>query len=183
MNAGDPGFHNQALMEFGALCCIPRNPACRECPLQSSCFARLNDMVALLPVKIKKAPRKTRYFYYYLLEDQNNLIIGKREKNDIWKNLYQLPLLEAGHELQDAEILSNALTRDLLKGPTAEITELSGTTRHELTHQRIMARFIRIRMTKLAVIDDWIMINKKEIHKFAFPVLVRNYLSRIGMLG
>ena len=181
MNPADPGFHNQALMEFGALCCVPRNPACTGCPLQNSCFAWLNDMVAALPVKTKKAPRKIRYFYFYLVEDPHNMIIVKREMDDIWKNLYQLPLMEAGSELPDAEILSNGLTAELLRGNPAEIREISHSYRHELTHQLIMARFIRIRMTNLAPMASWITIKKKEIHKFAFPVLVRNYLARKGL--
>ena len=55
----DPALHNQAVMEFGALCCTPSNPKCSECPFNRSCLAYNNDLTSLVPVKVKsKAARK-----------------------------------------------------------------------------------------------------------------------------
>ena len=50
----DPGMHNQALMEFGALQCTPKSPLCTECPVASSCFAFENALTEQLPLKEKK---------------------------------------------------------------------------------------------------------------------------------
>ena len=48
------GFHNQALMEFGALQCIPKSPDCNRCPVQANCYAAKHKKTAELPVKTKK---------------------------------------------------------------------------------------------------------------------------------
>ena len=177
MNHSDPGYHNQALMEFGALCCVPKNPSCHDCLLKDSCFAFLNGMTGLMKMKNKKIAHRIRRFYFYLLENKENIIIEKRENADIWRNLYQLPLLEADEDLADAAILSNYLTRELLAGEKPAVQKISNTLRHELTHQIIRAKFVRFKMPKLKASGNRIIINKKEIHKFAFPVLVRNYLA------
>ncbi len=100
------GFHNQALMEFGALQCIPKSPNCKICPLYDSCYAVKHNLQNELPLKTKKTKQRTRYFYYYLIEYKNSIYFEKRETNDIWKNLYQLPLLESVEELSESEILN-----------------------------------------------------------------------------
>jgi len=57
MGARSPGAFNQALMELGATVCLPKNPLCQACPLESLCAARAAGTVADLPVKPrKKAP-------------------------------------------------------------------------------------------------------------------------------
>ena len=107
LDTSHPGFHNQAMMEFGALCCIPRNPDCQNCPLNAGCFAFSNQLTGKLPVKANRITRKVRYLYFYISENDENMIIEKRTGNDIWKNLYQFPLYESDHELTEIEILKN----------------------------------------------------------------------------
>ena len=181
LDHNDPGRHNQALMEFGALCCTPRNPDCRQCPVNHHCFAFNHDMVASLPLKNKKNIRKKRFFYYYLAEQGPHLTIEKRKHNDIWKNLYQLPLLETDQEINDREILYNPLVESLCNNHPCQIDEISRPYKHELTHRQIIARFIRLKTAKLANDGSRIIINRKEIHKFAFPALIRDYLSEMGI--
>src|SRR5690606_30446823 len=53
INKHDSGTSNQAMMEFGAMVCKPRNPDCIVCPLSQQCFALRNDMIAILPLKKK----------------------------------------------------------------------------------------------------------------------------------
>ena len=52
IKGNDPATYNQAVMEFGALQCVPKNPSCEECPLKKGCLAFRNDMQNVLPVKI-----------------------------------------------------------------------------------------------------------------------------------
>jgi A/G-specific adenine glycosylase len=172
-----PGIHNQTVMEFGSLVCIPRNPDCENCPLKNSCFAFNNEMVGLLPVKSKKTQRKIRFLYFFVIENEQHILIEKRDNNDIWKNLYQFPLLESTNELTEEELLSDPVFRGVVKEGSV-ITDISRVYKHELTHRRINARFIRIYQNSLTRMNsDFIEINKKEIHKFAFPVLIKNYIN------
>jgi A/G-specific adenine glycosylase len=177
----EPGKHNQAMMEFGALQCIPSNPDCVNCPFMNACFALHTNTIEALPVKSKTIIRKIRYFYFLVIEDGNEIILEKRTGNDIWKNLYQFPLYESPGELSQEEILSIPLIRELEKYQPLTLTGFSHMFRHELTHQKIYARFIHLNPAKLNNLNSqWLKVNKKEIHKFAYPVLIRNYLNRRG---
>ena len=53
LNRKQPGLHNQAMMEFGALQCTPKNPNCLHCPLQAQCLAFAHQTVLQRPVKLQ----------------------------------------------------------------------------------------------------------------------------------
>lgn len=67
LDRSDPGTHNQAMMEFGALQCIPRDPGCPVCPVQVQCIANRTGEVNRLPVKRPRKKPVDRYFYYYIM--------------------------------------------------------------------------------------------------------------------
>lgn len=183
LNGTNPGYHNQAFMEFGALCCIPANPGCLSCPLHSSCAAWAGNMVEILPVKSKKKKKIRRYFYFYLFEDGNQVVIQKREQNDIWKNLYQFPMIESTGELSDTEIITASAGLKITGRMPALLKGISRSYKHELTHQQILARFIRISSHfPQKMKDHYIVINKKEICKFALPALISNFLTENGIM-
>lgn len=85
---------NQAIMEFGALQCIPKNPNCKKCIFNSQCNAFLNKEVNQIPVNKKKIIKKHRYIHYYVLKFKNTTILNKRVDNDIWKNMFDFPSIE-----------------------------------------------------------------------------------------
>jgi A/G-specific adenine glycosylase len=176
----NPGMHNQALMEFGALQCVPKSPDCKLCPVAQTCFANKNNVVNALPVKSKKAKQRKRYFYFYYIENGNYLFLEKRTGKDIWQNLYQFPLIETKKELSDVEILKNGFTKiSDLKG---NIKSISAKRKHILTHQIIYARVIHIEIkNKDFKSDEFIRVNKKDIHKFAVPRLVEQFFKDLGI--
>ena len=82
-------IYNQAIMDFGALQCIPKNPNCQQCPLSPKCIAYNKNVVKLYPFKSKKNKVKKRQFNFFVITDGKFIYLEKRIKNDIWKNLYQ----------------------------------------------------------------------------------------------
>src|SRR5690554_2514854 len=99
-----PSVFNQAIMEFGALQCVPKNPDCESCVLNQTCTAFRENKVDKLPVKLKKTKITKRFLHYLVLSDnQNRTFILKRE-NGIWKNLYEFPFLEFEHEKSLEEV-------------------------------------------------------------------------------
>jgi A/G-specific adenine glycosylase len=102
----DPGMHNQAMMELGALVCTPKNPDCPNCPLKLSCNAFLHGNVENLPLKQKSIKKNTRYFLFILMESTSQILIEKRTGSDIWRNLFQLPLVECEHQPEDGDLKS-----------------------------------------------------------------------------
>ncbi len=176
------GFHNQAFMEFGALQCVPKSPGCSSCPLINSCFAAYNNLTNLFPVKSKKIKQTTRYFYYYYVESKNSILLEKRTGNDIWRNLYQFPLIESEKELTDMEIFKLKIPFPANK--KVNIKSVSTTIKHILTHQTIYARFIHIE-TDFNNFNqsNLFRVNKKEIHKFAVPKLLEQYLKKLNYVS
>ena len=91
----NPAEFNQAIMEFGAVQCRPKNPDCNVCPLNNGCMAFNKNRIHELPVKIKSAKAKKKHFNFlvFISKDQKT-ILEKREGRGIWQNLYQFPLVE-----------------------------------------------------------------------------------------
>jgi len=179
-----PGLHNQALMEFGALQCIPQNPDCTGCIFNHSCLAFLNGRVIKLPVKDKKPKQKSRYFNYFLIEKDETLFIQKRTGNDIWKNLFQLPLIETILEPDSLEIFESPGFKALMNQNTFTLKGISRKYRHVLSHQLIFARFYHLMVGHNFILSGENMeILKKDIHKFAVPRLIEIYLSGVDFLN
>jgi A/G-specific adenine glycosylase len=82
----NPAAYNQAIMNFGAMVCLPVNPVCNECIFRRSCFAFTHQQVAELPVKSKKNAVRIRWFNFLVLEDGDKVLIEKRKEKDIWKS-------------------------------------------------------------------------------------------------
>lgn len=177
----DAGLHNQAFMEFGALQCTPKAPDCNSCSVKDTCYANKNKLTDQIPVKSKKIKQSTRYFYYYIIESKNSILLEKRNNKDIWKNLFQFPLFESKKELSDQEIVN--LQIPLSSEKKANIKSVSTKVKHILTHQTIYARFIHIETENNNMNDSYfIRVNKKDIYKFAVPKLLERYLEKINLL-
>lgn len=139
MPAHAAGEFNQAMMEMGATCCTPSHPACEECPFSPHCFACLHDKTDSLPFKETHLKTKKRYFHYLIFLHNNHTLIQKRTKNDIWKNLYEFPLIEStDNQFNITNYLKNQNIR------CAEQPALLWETKHLLTHQTIFAQFFII---------------------------------------
>ncbi|MBL7884679.1 MAG: A/G-specific adenine glycosylase [Bacteroidia bacterium] len=174
-----PAIHNQAIMEFGALHCKPINPDCNYCPLQTMCIAFEKKIVSELPVKSKKTKVRKRFFNYIVFSYKNQTIINKRITKDIWTSLYDFPLFETETELTEAEFLQSKEWKAFIKKMPYKITEVSKPFKHVLSHQLIIARFWEIKCEKPLkeiAIKNALVIQEKNIHHYAIPRLIDNYL-------
>ncbi|RIH64826.1 A/G-specific adenine glycosylase [Mariniphaga sediminis] len=178
--AENPGFHNQAMMEFGALQCIPLSPDCPNCPLIASCYAAGHQKVTQLPVKTPKTSQRNRYFYYYYIETGKDTWLEKRTGKDIWENLYQFPLAETKQELSDEEIAG--LQPSFMKNDTINIKAVSAQKKHILSHQIIFARLIHLETDgNFKLNNHFIKVPQKDIHTFAVPRLVEKLMEETGI--
>jgi A/G-specific adenine glycosylase len=101
------GRYNQALMDFGALICLPKKPLCAQCVFKRTCYAALQDVVAELPTKKIKATLKLRFFNYFFITHNDSFLISYREQKDIWQGLYELPLIETHNAVTLQELLQS----------------------------------------------------------------------------
>lgn len=94
-----PGDYNQALMELGALVCLPNGaPLCGECPLAHLCQARAAGTALLLPRKAAPKARKLEDVTVVLLESPEGFLLQQRPEKGLLAGLWQ-PLLWEGEAL------------------------------------------------------------------------------------
>lgn len=176
MDKEQAGTFNQAMMEFGALQCIPRNPNCQQCVFSSKCVALHKNIVHELPVKKKKAKVTKRYFNYFLvLLDDGSLLVQQRLEKDIWQKLYELPLWESKKALTKAQL--SKLVEDEPEFAELDISSLELLNKnqivHKLSHQHLHTKFwiIEGNMPHMASIPI------EELKNYAFPTLIDEFLS------
>ena len=137
-----PAIFNQALMDFGSLVCTPKNPDCENCPLQGSCYAYIHGLTAQIPLKINKVKVKERFFTYLFFVKEDKTVVQQRIGKDIWKNLYELPLIETQTTISEEQVLQFVKEKYPAIAPTSCQWLWRITTK--LTHQLIHAEFYRI---------------------------------------
>lgn len=87
-----PGDYNQALIELGAIVCLPNGkPLCESCPLSFLCLARKAGTEERLPVKMVKKPRKIEERTVFLLEWENKTAIRRRSSKGLLASMYEFP--------------------------------------------------------------------------------------------
>lgn len=180
IDISNPGKYNQAIMELGALQCSPVKPLCDSCPLQNLCAARQLDMQTEFPVKSKKVKVRNRYFHYFQIEYNGFTYLNKRIAKDIWKNMYEFPLIETEQNIS----LSELLITDSFKGlfGNADITIYSSAKqfKHILTHQHIYANFYVVKIEKpdSFLTDNYKKIQKDDISLYPISRLIHRYLEQ-----
>jgi A/G-specific adenine glycosylase len=178
MDTKQAGLFNQALMDFGSLQCLPAHPDCDRCCFALDCVAKQQFLQDVLPLKSQKPKVRTRYFYYFQIYRQTEILIRKRGEKDIWKGLYEFPMFESEIELSEDEILSNSFLRGILEGCTWTLKAISSPYKHQLTHQLIIAKFITLTITvgKLHTYQSMLRIPKCEIDNYPVARLMERFL-------
>ena len=173
-----PGIYNQALMDFGAVICKPQNPLCNNCILRGHCFAFKNDLVNKLPVKEKKIKMTTRWFNYFVIEYKAKIYITKRTADDIWKNLHEFVLIETNNDTSVKSLLVKAEKEKILKKNSYKILSVSPVYSQQLSHQKIMGKFIRLALKKEFDIPGFRAIDLKQRPRYAFPRFINAYFDK-----
>ena len=172
----NPGTYNEAIMEFGALQCVPRNPNCNSCPFKEQCVAFNQGEITKLPVKATKTKIRHRFFNYLYLRHEKSIYLEKREQNDIWKNMYQLPLIESLKSLSIEELLSGEQFKSMFTRPGVIIDSISSEIIHLLSHQRLHVRFIEISLLYSEANPAWVKIPLETVSEYPVPRLIDNFL-------
>jgi len=173
----DPAIINQGMMELGAVVCLPQNPNCDVCPISAKCFARLNNCIGELPVKGKQVKVRNRYLNYLVLESDTKIMVKKRDENDIWKELYDFPLIETDNEIDVEELLQLSEIIKMEELNEQNFVSSSKSYFHKLTHQNIYAKFFRFDVNKFPNLNNCKVEYLTEIHKLAVPRLIDKYLN------
>ena len=168
-----PRLFNSAIMELGALHCVPTAPDCSTCPLNTWCKALANNTVELLPVRKPRPKVRDRYLEYTIyIAPEKTTLIHQRKGNDIWKHLWEFPLEEIDRCAVDRVAV------DRTKGTVdryAEVLELT----HVLSHQKLHARFVIKNVPKLPEIPDTLVVHLSDLDNYAFSRLTLNAIEKL----
>ena len=176
----DPAMFNQAIMEFGALCCTYKSPSCSNCVFNSACQAYKLDLVDKIPNKSKRLKKRSRFLHYAFVVDKNNkTLIRRRVGKDIWSGLYEFPLIEKPElQEQSMDLADFSLAETTQKGLSSKVYK------HQLTHQTLYVRFYRFNIDASADNlgrDDYIPVSIDDIQDYPLPRLIDLYLNDLSI--
>lgn len=175
MSKKQPDIFNQAIMEFGALQCVPKNPDCEACIFSTSCAALQHKKVAELPVKSKKTKVTQKYFNYLILKDvQGFFVVQKREGKGIWENLYEFPLLQTEALVSATDLMEHFHSMAFFgHKPNDYFLLHPEVIQHKLSHQKLHIRFFQLNF-------DVALPGSKSIEalkKLPFPIVIHNFIT------
>ncbi|MEL6673433.1 MAG: A/G-specific adenine glycosylase [Bacteroidota bacterium] len=158
---------NFGMMDIGSTICTPTKPACLICPLQVVCEAYEKGLTTTLPYKSKKLKRKTRFFHFYMLEDEaGNFVVRKRPAQGLWGGLWEIPNEETDlQHWQDQQAVYGGSYQLGLK--------------HVFTHFDMMLQVYRLPLAKAPEHFEGELIPQEEIDTYAFSKAVLKIFDRI----
>ena len=176
------GSYNQAIMELGALQCVPRRPDCAVCPLADRCVAYAKGSVESLPVKRHKTKTRDRYFHYLYLIYNNETWLRRRPAGDIWEGLYEFPLIETDGPMDLAALSQNATYRRwLAKAGALRFFQPLTDVKHVLSHQVLHASFYGIELERAPEgLEGYLRIPLAEFERYAIPRLIHISVEKMG---
>ncbi|MFA7104646.1 MAG: A/G-specific adenine glycosylase [Dysgonamonadaceae bacterium] len=181
LDTKDPGTHNQALMELGALVCTPQNPLCYDCPIANFCEAYINNEVPKYPIKKVAQKNRNRYFNYFHIIYDENTYIRKRKGKDIWLNLYEFPLIETPKQINLSELIGHEQYIKLFGNLSQLDLSRILLIKHILTHQTIYATFYQIKIPvtqQFRIGEEFLSIKEKYLEKYPISRLIHKYLEK-----
>jgi A/G-specific adenine glycosylase len=179
MDRSQAGAFNQAIMEFGALHCIPLSPDCEACPFQDECMAYAGRSVARYPVKRNKTQTQDRYLYYFHIHDAEHLLIRQRTGKGIWQHLFEFPAIESEKPLTFDEIIRRATSEEWFPAADANnvLRPKIENRKHVLSHRILYATFYELTLNHVSAANGVIRIARREIDHYPVHRLMQFYLS------
>ena len=178
IDTNNPGDYNQALMEFGATQCKPKNPYCNICPLMDSCVALQKGSIDNLPVKLKKTKVTKKHFnFLVLMSSDKKTLFEQRTTKGIWLNLYQFPLIETEQELSSEGFEIHSKIKSYFKDIKFEFSLYNSKELvHKLSHQHLYTKFWIIEVDKLPMQG----IPISELKSYPTPILIGNFIEEFS---
>ena len=181
---GKARFFNQALMELGALVCLPRSPRCDECPVRAHCEAFAQGVVSKRPVASKAREIIPITMVTGVLRHQGKIYIQKRLADDVWPNLWEFP----GGRLEEGETPEQALVREYQEetGFAIHGLEKIATINHSFTKYRVTLHCYHCRLRDsstepvLHAAQEHRWADPDDLENFAFPAPHRRLINRLA---
>jgi A/G-specific adenine glycosylase len=168
----DFGEYNESIMDFGGSVCLPKKPLCERCVFKKDCYAKKEKKTGVFPIKKRVIKIKKRFFNYIVFEDKERVLIKKRIKKDVWKNLYEFYLNE--NESESKPKIKGKNHKNYFRLISKDLAKLS--------HQVINVNFYRpvdrkYNLEKIREDLNMVIVKKNNLKNYAFPKVIDNYLK------
>lgn len=180
-----PDLFNQAIMEFGALQCVPAGPDCARCPFAKRCKAYAANRVEQLPVKALKTQVKERYFTYIYVEQGGYTWLKKRPAGDVWQGLYEPFLLETPQAVLSAAAVKKAAGQffEEVFPKNAAFVLAAAPVKHILSHRKIWAQLYKVALPASAPVPPgFALVPGAQVFQYPVSRLVNLLLQKAGLL-
>jgi A/G-specific adenine glycosylase len=181
--SGKARLFNQALMEFGALICTPRNPACCQCPLAGCCQSRQQDTVHNRPIRTKNNKTIDIVMACAIIFHQGRYYIQQRKADDVWGSLWEFP----GGRLKQGENPEQAALREVEEETELNVKNLTpyAVVVHHYTKYRVTLHSFNCVLADMnsspvlhaASQYQWVKVNK--LPDFPFPAGHRQLVAKL----
>lgn len=174
-----PGEFNQALMELGALVCLPRNPRCKECCVSAFCAAYKKGKPEVYPAKLKKKTLPYVTGAVGVIKKNGKLLISKRPEKGLLGGMWEFP----GGKVKKDETLKHALKREIQEelGISVQVKEKLMEVPHTYSHFRVKLHVFRCKFLKGKPMTlgcaDWRWVSPGQLSEFAFPSANKKIIS------
>lgn len=127
-----PRVFNQAVMELGALVCVPKSPSCGACPVSGYCAAYAAGLADSLPKKSPLTPKRVVCLAVAIVQEPGGaVLVRKRENGGLLHGLWEFPNWEVRHDGGYENAVRSGLNE--LGIPTDRVL-FKGEARHTFTH-------------------------------------------------
>ncbi len=180
-----PGTYNQAMMELGALICMPGQPDCPRCPVRSFCSAFKENGVDRYPVRLRSEPVPEYRIAVGVVCRNNRVLITRRKNEGLLGGLWEFP----GGKIGPREDPEAACIREIKEEVNLHVEVMAHLSRvkHAYTHFKIVMDVYRCRYlggrVKLSGPVDYRWIRLEEIDRFAFPKANHKFFPMLRKVG
>ncbi|MEP7363252.1 MAG: A/G-specific adenine glycosylase [Acidobacteriota bacterium] len=162
LNRRAPAEHNQAIMELGALICLPREPLCLLCPLNTHCRAHALGRAREFPVKLRQQNKKEIALTLLVIERQGSVLFWQRtDAEERMAGFWELPSTE--------------------QLPQARLQTEFGSFRHTITHHLHLVQVFRASIRKAPSQYEWKP--QDELSKLPLSTIARKALRLVNQFS
>lgn len=182
--SGKARYFNQALMELGALTCLPQNPKCDYCPVLGHCLSFKNGTMNNRPITSPVKKSIPIFMATGILIHDKKLFIQKRPENGVWANLWEFP----GGRIEKGETPEQALVREYMEETEFEINNVQkiATVKHSYMNYRVTLHCFHCSLAKgittptLHAAQEYRWVLLEDLHDYAFPAGHRKLIKKIS---
>lgn len=175
-----PGPFNEAVMELGALVCVPRTPRCGECPVSEGCVAFNSERTAELPVRGPGREVPTYPVAIAVIIENGHIYVQQRPTDGHLGGLWEFP----GGKIRTGETPEEAVVRECREemGVTVRVEKRLAEIRHAYSHFKIDLQIFICRLDagngdRIRSAGRWIL--PDEMAEFAFPAANHKFFPRL----